>query len=340
MEVFAGFAAQTDYEIGRLLNALHEMGVADNTLVFYETGDNGASAEGGAVGVLNEITYFNGVSENVEDIAKHLDELGGPKSYSHYASGWAVAGDTPFEWTKQVAGSYGGTRNGLVVSWPARIKARGEIRSQWAHVTDIAPTVLEAAAIPEPKTVNGIAQAPMDGTSLVFSFDSASAKSRHGTQYFEILGNRGIYHDGWLAGTVHRAPWEFKPAHKLADDVWYLFNADSDFSLAHDVAAAKPEKLKEMQDLFMSEAAKYHVLPIDDRTLERFVASTAGRPDIMGARTSLTVYPGMIGMMENAFINGEEPLARHHRRFATCRRAARTACCSRRAAGSADGRSS
>ena len=282
MEVFAGFAAHTDYEIGRVLQSLQEAGVADNTLVFYELGDNGASAEGGMVGMLNEMTYFNGVNEKVEDIAKHLDDLGGPFSYGHYAAGWAVAGDTPFEWTKQVAGSYGGTRNGLVVSWPAGIKAKDEIRSQWTHVTDIASTVLEAAGIPQPRTVNGVTQAPMDGQSMLFSFDSASAKSRHNTQYFEILGNRGIYHEGWLAGTVHRAPWEFVPAHKLADDVWYLYHADSDFSLVNDLAAKDPAKLKEMQDLFMSEAAKYHVLPLDDRTLERFSPDLAGRPDIMG----------------------------------------------------------
>jgi arylsulfatase len=303
MEVFAGFAAQTDYEIGRLLRAIRDAGVGDNTLVFYDCGDNGASAEGGMVGVLNEISYFNGVHESVEDIAKHLDDLGGPNSFSHYAAGWAVAGDTPFEWTKQIAGSYGGTQNPLVVSWPARIKAGGDIRSQWTYVTDIAPTVLEAAGIPEPRTVNGVPQLPMDGESIVFTFDSASAKSRHNTQYFEILGNRGIYHDGWLAGTVHRAPWEFAPAHPLDQDVWELYNADSDFSLANDIAAQNPAKLKEMQDLFMSEAVKYHVLPIDDRSIERFDAARAGRPDIMNGRTTLTVYPGMHGMMENAFIN-------------------------------------
>ena len=303
MEVYAGFAAQTDHEIGRLFEALREMGVSDNTIVFYEAGDNGASAEGGLAGMLNEMTVFNAVPENVENIARHLDELGGPNSFGHFAAGWAVATDAPFEWTKQIAGSYGGTQNPLVISWPARIKAKGEIRSQWSHVTDIAATVLEAAGIPQPRSVNGVTQAPMDGASLVYSFDSAGAKSRHNTQYFEILGNRGIYHDGWMAGAVHRMPWETVPPHPVAEDVWQLFHADSDFSLSTDLAAQNPEKLKEMQALFMSEAEKYHVLPIDDRSVERFDPSLAGRPDLMGGRTALTVYPGMHGMMENAFIN-------------------------------------
>jgi arylsulfatase A-like enzyme len=303
MEVYAGFAAQTDYEIGRVLHALQDMGVAENTLVFYEAGDNGASAEGGLAGMLNEMTVFNGVPETVEDIAKHLDDLGGPNSFSHFAAGWAVATDAPFEWTKQIAGSYGGTQNPLVISWPARIKAKGEIRSQWSHVTDIAPTVLEAAGLPQPRMVNGVVQAPMDGFSLVYSFDSANAKSHHNTQYFEILGNRGIYHDGWMAGAVHRMPWETVVTRPVAEDVWQLFHADSDFSLSTDLAAKEPAKLKEMQDLFMTEAVKYHVLPIDDRSIERFDASLAGRPDLMGGRTTLTVYPGMHGIMENAFIN-------------------------------------
>jgi arylsulfatase len=303
MEVFAGFAAQTDYEISRVLKALHDMGVAENTLVFYEAGDNGASAEGGMVGLFNEYTYFNGVQEKFEDIYARMNELGSPSTFNHYAAGWAVAGDTPFEWTKQVAGNYGGTQNPLIVSWPARIKAAGQVRSQWTYVTDIAPTILEAAGIPAPNTVNGVVQEPMHGSSLVFSWDSAQAKGRHNTQYFEIVGNRGIYHDGWLASTVHKAPWEAAPRRPLQEDEWQLFHAEEDFSLANDLAASQPEKLKEMQALFMSEAEKYHVLPIDDRSIERFDASLAGRPDLMNGRTTLTVYPGMQGMTENAFIN-------------------------------------
>ncbi len=303
MEVFAGFAAQTDYEIGRLMNALKEMGVADNTLVFYMVGDNGASAEGGMTGLFNEMTYFNGVSEPIEFQLKHMDELGGPNAFSHYAAGWAVAGDTPFEWVKQEAGSYGGTQNPLVISWPARIKAKGDIRTQFQYVTDIAPTILEAAGIPEPKMVNGVTQRPMEGVSMMYTFDNPKAKSRHNTQYFEIAGNRGIYHDGWLAGTIHKAPWELVPRQPLDKDVWELYNTTEDFSLVNDLAAKYPEKLKEMQALFMTEAVKYHVLPIDDRTIERFNAAIAGRPDLMDGRSTLTVYPGMHGMMENAFIN-------------------------------------
>ncbi|SFO85952.1 arylsulfatase [Mesorhizobium sp. NFR06] len=303
MEVYAGFGEYADHEVGRLIQALRDRGQLDNTLVFYMAGDNGASAEGGANGVFNENTYFNAVPEPLEVQLQHMDELGGPMTYNHYASGWAVAGDTPFTWTKQVAGSYGGTRNGMVVSWPNGIKAKGQVRSQWSHVVDVAPTILDAAGLPEPKSVNGTVQIPMQGVSMRYSFDDASAKDRHLTQYFEILGNRAIYNDGWLAGTVHKAPWEPKPRAALAADKWELYNTRADFSLANDLAASNPAKLKDMQALFMKVAAENHVLPIDDRSLERFNAALAGRPDLMGKRTSLVVYPGMIGMMENAFIN-------------------------------------
>jgi len=303
MEVFAGFGEYADTEIGRLIQAIEATGQLDNTLVFYLVGDNGASAEGGMVGLFNEYTYFNGVHEAVQDILKHYDELGGPTTYPHYAAGWAVAGDTPFTWTKQVASSYGGTRNGMVIHWPKGITAKGQVRSQWHHVIDIAPTILEAAGLPQPKSVNGTVQTPIEGVSLAYTFADAKAPSRHTTQYFEIFGNRAIYHDGWLAGTVHRAAWEFKVRRPFNDDIWELYDTRTDFSLANDLAAKNPGKLKELQDLFLKEAVKYSVLPLDDRLQERFVAAMVGRPDLMAGRTSLTVYPGMTGMSENVFIN-------------------------------------
>jgi arylsulfatase len=303
MEVFAGFGEYTDTEIGRLVDAIAEIGQLDNTLIFYIVGDNGASAEGGMSGLYNEYSYFNQAPETVADILKHYDELGGPSTYPHYAAGWAVAGDTPFEWTKQVASSYGGTRNGMVVHWPRAIRAKGEVRSQWHHVIDVTPTILEAAGLPQPKSVNGTAQEPIEGVSMVYTFADPRVASRHATQYFEIFGNRAIYHDGWLAGTVHRAAWEFKVRAPLEKDTWELYDTRTDFSLANDLAAKNPAKLRELQALFLKEAVKYSVLPLDDRLTERFIAAVVGRPDLMAGRTSLTVFEGMRGMSENVFIN-------------------------------------
>jgi arylsulfatase len=303
MEVFAGYGEYADTEIGRLVQAIEASGQLDNTLVFYIVGDNGASAEGGMVGLYNEMTYFNGVHETVPDILKHYDDLGSATTYNHYAAGWAVAGDTPFTWTKQVASSYGGTRNGMVVHWPKGLNAKGELRSQWHHVIDVAPTILEAAGVPEPKSVNGTVQTPIEGVSMVYTFADSKADSMRKTQYFEIFGNRAIYHEGWLAGTVHRAPWEFKPRTTLENDTWELYDTRADFSLTNDLAAKNPDKLRDMQALFMREAVKYTVLPLDDRVLERTNAALVGRPDLMQGRTSLTVHEGMTGMSENVFIN-------------------------------------
>ncbi|MGR8932985.1 MAG: arylsulfatase [Gammaproteobacteria bacterium] len=303
MEVFAAFGEYTDSEIGRLVKAVDDLGQLDNTLIFYIVGDNGASAEGGMNGLFNEMTYFNGVHETVAEMLPHYDALGGPLTYNHYAAGWAVAGDTPFTWTKQVASSYGGTRNAMVVHWPQGVKAKGELRSQWHHVIDITPTILEAARLPQPKQVNGVAQTPIEGTSMLYTFNDAGAKNRHNTQYFEMFGNRAIYHNGWLAGTVHKAPWESKPRATLENDMWELYDTRSDFSLVNNLAAKKPLKLKEMQKRFMNEAVKFSVLPIDDRTVERVNPAIAERPDLMAGRTSLTVYEGMTGMSENVFIN-------------------------------------
>ncbi len=302
-EVFAAYLDYTDHEIGRLLKAIEATGQADDTLVFYIAGDNGTSGEGGEVGMFNEYTYFNAVQEKVPDLLKVMDKWGGPETYPHMAAGWSVAFDAPFGWMKQVASDFGGTRNGLVIHWPKRIKARNEIRSQFGHVIDVAPTILEAAGLPEPKAVDGTPQIPMEGVSLAYTFDDAKAKERHTVQYFEISGNRAIYADGWMARTIHRAPWERQVRHPLKDDVWELYDTRADFSLANDLAAKNPKKLAELKALFMSEAEKHHVLPIDDRLLERGIASMVGRPDLMGGRTSLTLAEGMTGMMENVFIN-------------------------------------
>ena len=247
-------------------------------------------------GLYNEMTYFNGVPESVPDMLKHYDEWGGPSTYPHYAAGWAVAMNAPFAWTKQVASDFGGTRNGMVVHWPAGIKAKGEIRSQFTHAIDIAPTVFEACKVPAPKTVNGIAQDPIEGTSFLYSFDDAAAKEKHTIQYFEMFGNRAIYSDGWYARTIHRPAWKPKPLQSIAEDVWELYNSNEDFSLANNVASQNADKLKELQALFMSEAEKYHVLPIDDRLLERFDAKVVGRPTVMEGRNSVTLGEGMKGM--------------------------------------------
>jgi arylsulfatase len=303
MEVYAGFCEHTDNEIGRLVGAIEDLGELDNTLILYVVGDNGTSAEGQMNGMYNEMTYFNGVPETVPDMLKHIDEWGGPSTYPHMAAGWAVALDAPFAWTKQVASDFGGTRNGMVAHWPAGIKAKGEVRSQFTHVIDIAPTVYEATKIPAPKTVNGIAQDPIEGTSFLYSFDDANAKEKHTTQYFEMFGNRAIYSDGWYARTIHRAAWNQKPYAGLAEDKWELYNSNEDFSLANDLASQNADKLKELQALFMSEGEKYHVLPIDDRLLVRTNAELVGRPALMEGRNSLTLGEGMKGMAIDVFIS-------------------------------------
>ncbi|MBP1648102.1 MAG: atsA 5 [Bacteroidetes bacterium] len=303
METYAGFGEHVDHEVGRLVSAIEDLGETDNTLFVYIAGDNGASAEGQMNGMYNEMTYFNGVPETVQDMLKHHDEWGSPSTYPHYAAGWAVAMDAPFSWTKQVASDFGGTRNGMVIQWPAGIKAKGEIRSQFTHVIDITPTVYEACQIPAPRMVNGIQQDPIEGTSFLYTFSDATAKERHTVQYFEMFGNRGIYKDGWMARTIHRAAWNPKPSHPLAEDVWELYDSSEDFSLSTDVSAKNPDKLKELQALFMTEAEKYHVLPIDDRLMERTNAKLVGRPTVLGDRTSITLGEGMKGMGVDIFID-------------------------------------
>jgi len=303
MEVYAGFAEQTDYEVGRLISTIKELGVMDNTLIVFIAGDNGASAEGQMNGMYSEMTYFNAVPETVEGMLKHYDDWGGPSTYPHFSAGWAVAMDAPFSYTKQVASDFGGTRNGMIIQWPAGIKAKGEVRSQFGHVIDIAPTVYEVTKIPAPKMVNGIAQDPIEGTSLAYTFTDAGAAEKHTVQYFEMFGNRAIYQDGWFARTIHRPAWKQKPDNTLQEDKWELYNSKEDFSLANDLAPQNAEKLKAMQDLFMAEAEKYHVLPLDDRLLERTNAELMGRPTVMGTRNSVTYGEGMKGMGTDVFID-------------------------------------
>jgi arylsulfatase A-like enzyme len=303
METFAGFAEHTDFEIGRLVQALRDMGELDNTLLFYIVGDNGSSAEGGPDGTYNEILALNGIVSDISSQLSHIDEWGGPKTFPHFSIGWALAGDTPFQWTKQVASHFGGTRNPLVIHWPSRIQGHGEVRSQFHHVIDVAPTVLEACGLPEPTMVDGAKQYPMDGVSMVYTFGDPAAKDRHTTQYFEMFGNRAIYHDGWVAATRHSIPWLNVPLPPFEQDRWELYHVDEDFSEANDLAAKNPAKLKELQDLFTKEAIRNHVFPLDDRRVERFDPAIAGRPDLIGKRTSLTLYEGMTGIAENAFIN-------------------------------------
>ncbi|PZR89086.1 MAG: arylsulfatase [Stutzerimonas stutzeri] len=303
-EVFAAFLEYTDFEIGRMLKAFEEIGQADNTLVFYIAGDNGASGEGGTNGSFNEMSYFNGVTEKFDDMLKLIDKWGGPETYPHMASGWAIAFNSPFSWLKQVPSDFGGTRNGAVISWPKGIKARNQVRTQFSHVIDVAPTILQAIGLPEPTSVNGVKQIPMHGISMAYAFENAKAPERHKTQYFEIAGNRAIYHDGWFARTIHKAPWEAKPRRTLQDNsAWELFDVRRDFSLSNDQAAKNPKKLAELEALFLREASKYGALPMDDRTLERLDPVAAGRPDLMGPRKTLTLAEGMVGMLEGAFVN-------------------------------------
>ncbi|MCL6259824.1 arylsulfatase [Aquiflexum sp. TKW24L] len=303
MEVFAGFAEHTDYEIGRLIDAIEEMGELDNTIIFFIAGDNGSSGEGQQTGMFNEWTYFNGVKESVEDMMKLYDEWGTESTIPHMASGWAVATNSPFTWTKQVASDFGGSRNGMVVHWPKGIKAKGEMRNQFGFVSDVAPTIYEVTGIPSPKMVNGIAQDPIEGTSLAYSFDNGDAPEQHSVQYFEMGGNRAIYQDGWYARTIHAAPFLPEPYNTLQNDVWELYNTKEDFSLSNDLSKTDPNRLKDMQALFMKEAEKYHVLPIDDRRLERMIAEMAGRPTLLGNRTSMTLTKDMKGLGVDVFIN-------------------------------------
>jgi arylsulfatase len=305
METFAAFASHTDHEVGRMVDAIEEIGELDNTLFVYIMGDNGSSAEGGLEGTFNELIHLNGIfdEETIEGMLAKEDDWGGPNSFPHMAAAWAVATDVPFKWTKQMAADFGGTRNGMVMHWPNGIKGKGEIRSQFHHVNDVAPTILEAAKLPAPKSINGVEQIPMDGVSMLFSAANPDGEERHTTQYFEMFGNRAIYNDGWMARVVHIIPWQGVPLNSLQDEEWELYNVEEDFSLTNNLADEHPEKLAELKVLFESEAIANNVYPIDDRLYERFNAALAGRPDLMGNRKSLTLAHGMEGILENTFLN-------------------------------------
>jgi arylsulfatase len=303
MEVYAGFLEHTDHHLGRLVDAVDDLGVLENTLIYYIIGDNGASAEGTPNGTFNELLTLNGVTdvETPEFMAARIDDFGTPAAFNHYAVGWAHAMDTPYQWTKQIASHWGGTRNGTIVHWPAGINARGEIRSQFHHVIDIATTVLDAAGLPEPQEVNGVAQQPLHGVSMRYSFDDAAADDRRETQYFEMFVNRGIYHQGWTAVTRHSIPWVLGEAPDIADDVWELYGPD-DWTQAHDLAAENPEKLAELQRLFMIEGTRFNVFPLDDRRVERFNSDLAGRPVLIEGNSQL-MFRGMKRLSEGSVIN-------------------------------------
>ena len=306
MEVYAGFMEYTDHHVGRLIETLEKLQILDDTLIFYIIGDNGASAEGTINGAYNEMANFNGLAglETPEFLMERLDKLGGPESYNHYAVGWAHAMNAPYQWTKQVASHWGGTRNGTIVHWPNGIKGKGEIRSQFCHVIDVAPTVLEAAGLPEPVSVNGIQQDPIEGISMLYSFNDPEAAERHETQYFEMFGNRGIYHKGWAAVTKHGTPWILvgRKTVPLDDDVWELYDCAKDWSQANDLSKQMPGKLRELQRLWLIEATRYKVLPIDDRVAEKLNPDIAGRPSLIKRKTQL-LFGGMGRLAENCVLN-------------------------------------
>ncbi|HVS40108.1 MAG TPA: arylsulfatase [Gemmataceae bacterium] len=299
MEVYAAALSYCDTQMGRILDAVEETGQLDNTLVIYIQGDNGASAEGSFQGLLNEMSIFNGIPEDFKQVMAHMDDLGGPTTFNHYPVGWAHAMDTPFQWTKQVASHFGGTRNGLVVSWPARIKDKGGIRTQFHHVIDIAPTILEAVGVESPWMLNGTPQKPVEGVSMVYTFDDAKTPSKRRTQYFEMFGNRALYSDGWVACTTPPLPpWAFGKTIDIDDYQWELYDVTKDFSEANNLAAKEPKKLHELQEMFWIEAAKYNVLPLDNSKVERMDVSN--RPSLTRGRSEFTYYPGMVRIPEGS----------------------------------------
>lgn len=302
MEVFAAYGAFADDQMGRITNAISKLPDADNTITIYIAGDNGSSAEGGIEGSVNEMAFFNGHPEKWQDNLKVIDELGGPKHFNHFTSAWAWAMNSPFQWTKQVASHFGGTRNPMIIDWPAKIKDKGGLRSQFTHVIDIVPTIYEAVGITPPTELNGIQQKPIEGISFAYTFNDAKAKDRHNTQYFELGVNRGIYSDGWMASALSFPPWMAeRGAFDPDKQKWELYNINDDFTQANDLAAQNPEKLRQMQDLWWVEASKYNVLPLDWRgSNPRMNGELMGRPSLIGKRKSMTYYPGTFGLPDAA----------------------------------------
>ena len=306
MEVYAGFMSHTDHQVGRVVDALNDLKIIDNTLIYVIIGDNGASAEGSLQGTYNEVLSITGYGklETPEYLNERIDKFGDPDSYNHYAVGWAHAMCTPYQWTKQIASHFGGTRNGTIVHWPKGIKSTGEIRSQFHHIIDVAPTILEAAELPHPTMVNGVLQKPIEGVSMIYSFNEAKAAERHETQYFEMMGNRGIYHKGWTAVTRRRIPWITggEVGHTFDEDVWELYDTTKDWTQAKNIAKENPGKLAELQRLWLIEAVKYNVLPMDDRMMERANPELAGRPQLVRGNRQL-LFGGMGRLTENSIVN-------------------------------------
>jgi arylsulfatase len=304
-DVYAAYLAYTDHEIGRVIQAIEDTGKLDNTLIVYISGDNGASPEGTLHGLYSEFAVLNGVHPTVEENMKFYDVWGTDQTYPHYAVPWAWAWDTPYQWTKEVASHFGGTRNGMAMAWPARIKDKGGIRHQFHHVIDIVPTLLEAVGLPEPVSVNGIAQRPIEGVSMSYTWDNADAPGERVTQYFEMFGSRAIYHDGWIASAPPVvAPWALSlappPTDVMNDFKWELYNLGDDWTQAINLAAKEPDKLRDMEQLFIMQAEKYDVFPLDDRTLPRFIGPkpsyTKGRTvfEYTGELTNVP-FPGVAG---------------------------------------------
>jgi len=299
MEVFAGYGAHVDHEVGRVLDAVSKLPGADNTLIIYIVGDNGSSAEGGIEGSINENAFFNNIAETWQENIKVIDELGGPKHFNHFPSAWAWAMNTPFQWTKQVASHFGGTRNPMIISWPAKIADKGGLRAQFHHVIDIMPTLLEVAGVRAPDVLNGIPQKPIDGVSLAYTFGDANAAGRRKAQVFELAVNRGIYQNGWFASSMSFPPWQSdRTGFDVDKTKWELYNIDQDFSQADDLAVRNPDKLRALQDLWWAEAARNDILPLDWRGPERMSAELTGKPSLATGRKTFVYETPLAALPE------------------------------------------